>query len=388
MTDLEIATVCPEVPQSTTCGAFAARQVLFIDGRDVSRHTVLSYRVRIGAATFRMAGIATVGTEPEFRMRGYARRVLQHSLRWMDTGGYEIAMLFGIPNFYTKVGFTTCIRETGYTIATGHAAAAAKADRVRAYRAGDLPQVRSLHRAANATLAATAVRDDDAWRRVTDAVGKNTIVLDRARGIAGYAAIGGGNWYADMTARNNQNKLIVPELACADWAAADGLLAELGSRARGAGKEEIMFLVPPVGPFAEACFERGGRLFEYITPNGGGMGRIIDLNRFCRRLAPELHRRLQASPLAAERIVLPITTDLGGMIIAADSGRLRVEAADLPPRGCIRIPQPVLTKLAFGYDEPDKLLAREGVRLKAAQRLLLCTIFPRRQPYFWALDRF
>jgi len=146
--------------------------------------------------------------------------------------------------------------------------------------------------------------------------------------------------------------------------------------------------VPPVGPFAEACFERGGRLFEYITPNGGGMGRIIDLNRFCRRLAPELHRRLQASPLAAERIVLPITTDLGGMIIAADSGRLRVEAADLPPRGCIRIPQPVLTKLAFGYDEPDKLLAREGVRLKAAQRLLLCTIFPRRQPYFWALDRF
>ena len=388
MTDLEIATICPETRQKTTCGAYAARQVFLIDGRDVSRHTVWSYRVRIGAATFRMAGIAGVGTEPEFRMRGYARRVLQHSLQWMKAGGYDLAMLFGIPNFYTKVGFTACIRETGCTISTGNAAAAAKADRVRAYRPSDLPQVRALHHAANAALAAIALRDADAWMRVTDSAGKNTIVVERGRRIAGYAAAGGGNWYADMMARNNPSKLIVPELACTDWAAADSLLAELGRRAREAGNDEIMFLVPATGPFMESCFERGGRSFEYITPNGGGMARIIDFARFCRHIAPELRRRLQASTLPATRVVLPIMTELGGMIIVAGSGNLRVEAADALPSGCINIPQPVLTKLAFGYDEPDRLLARSGVWLKPAQRQLLCTIFPRRRPYFWALDRF
>jgi len=388
MMDPEIATIQPETRPATTCGAVAARQVLFIDGRDVSRHVVRSYRVRIGAATLRMAGIGDVGTEPAFRLRGYASRVLQHSLRWMKAEGYDISMLFGIPNFYNRLGFSTCIPDTGYTITTNNAGAAPRTGTVRAFRPGDLPRVRSLHRAINSVLAGVAVRDDDAWRRVTDADGRSVIVAEGSLGIAGYAAIGGGHWYADMTARNNPNKLIVLEAVCADWAAADSLLSELGSRAREAGKEEIMLLVPAIGRFAEACFERGGRMFEFIVPDGGGMARIIDLASFSRNLEPELQRRLRASPLAGKRIVLPIATELGGMVIEANSGTLQVEATGAAPRGCVSISQSLLTRLAFGYDEPDRLLERSGVRLKPAQRELLCTIFPRRRPYFWALDRF
>ena len=52
------------------------------------------------------------------------------------------------------------------------------------------------------------------------------------------------------------------------------------------------------------------------------------------------------------------------------------------------MPQAVLVKLVFGYDHPERILARAGLRPRRAERQLICTLFPRRQPYFRALDRF
>ena len=384
----EIVTEYPGATPSSCWNVIGAKHVLYIGGRDASRHTVVNYRVRIGAAAFRMAGIAGVGTESEFRMKGYARRVLEHSLAWMDARGYDISMLFGIPNLYTKFGFATCIRETGFTISLAHAAAVRGTLAVRPGRPADLPEIMKLHREANKLLAGVADRDAAAWGRVMAAVAANCVVAPATGRIGGYAFIGGGNWYADMLVRNNEKQLIVPEVICRDAPAADALISFLGTRARGDDKADVLCACPAVGTFAETCFERGGRRFEYITPNGGGMARIVNLRSFCRRITPELSRTLAASNLANASIALHLATDAGGLIIAAASGRLHAEPAALPPRGTIIMPQAVLVKLVFGYDHPERILARAGLRLRRAERQFICTLFPRRQPYFWALDRF
>ena len=389
MDTIEVRTEYPKTPPTASCWAFTeARHVLYLDGRDVSRQSTMSYTVRIGAAAYRMAGVAGVGTEPEFRRRGYARRVLDHSLQWMNARGYDISMLFGIPDFYNKAGYVTSVPETGLTITIGHAAAVARKCDVRAYKAADLPEMKKLHRAINKLLASPADRDAAAWGRLMQPVAKNTIVTLAAGKPTGYAIIGGGNWFADMTVRNNDKLLVVPEIVCNDPASADSLLHYLGGRARREGKPEIMCLAPPVGVFSDTCFERGGRRYAYINPNGGGMARIINLKHFCHRLTRELRFRLQASPLAGASICVHLATELGGIIIAADSGLVSADAAPLPARGAVRMPQGVLTRLLFGYDDPEQTLARAGIRMKEPQRQLLCTLFPRRVPYFWPLDRF
>src|SRR5690242_20576154 len=83
------------------------RAALRIDGHAVSGLWVVPFTLRIGAATVRMDGIAGVGTETEHRRRGYSRRVLEATVRWMQQGDAPLSMLYGIPDFYPKFGYAT-----------------------------------------------------------------------------------------------------------------------------------------------------------------------------------------------------------------------------------------------------------------------------------------
>lgn len=83
----------------------STRVELWNDGRSVSRCWIVSLRIRIGEAVVRMDGIGGVGTEPESRNQGYARRVLQAAIRRMSAGDAALTMLYGISNFYERFGY-------------------------------------------------------------------------------------------------------------------------------------------------------------------------------------------------------------------------------------------------------------------------------------------
>ena len=59
-----------------------------------------------------MGGIAGVDTNEEHRNKGYSRRVMEDCTAFMTENGFDVAMLFGIPNFYPKFGYATVIPET------------------------------------------------------------------------------------------------------------------------------------------------------------------------------------------------------------------------------------------------------------------------------------
>src|SRR4051812_4946843 len=81
--------------------------LLQFDGRQVSRVVIVPMLMRIGAAVVRMDGIGGVGTEEEFRNRGYSRRVMEHCVEIMRSGDGAISTLYGIEDFYPKFGYTT-----------------------------------------------------------------------------------------------------------------------------------------------------------------------------------------------------------------------------------------------------------------------------------------
>ena len=60
--------------------------LLQLHGRQVSRVVIVPMLMRIGAAVVRMDGIGGVGTEEEFRNRGYSRRVMETAVQQMRAG--------------------------------------------------------------------------------------------------------------------------------------------------------------------------------------------------------------------------------------------------------------------------------------------------------------
>ena len=62
---------------SSTIPAARRDVLLQLDGRQVSRVVIVPMLMRVGAAVVRMDGIGGVGTEEEFRNRGYSRRVME-----------------------------------------------------------------------------------------------------------------------------------------------------------------------------------------------------------------------------------------------------------------------------------------------------------------------
>ncbi len=70
------------------------------------------YQMKYGASLLRMGGIGGVGTGEAYRHQGFARRIMDESKAWMSNQDFDVAMLFGIRNFYHKFGYATVLPET------------------------------------------------------------------------------------------------------------------------------------------------------------------------------------------------------------------------------------------------------------------------------------
>ncbi len=82
-----------------------ARALWAADGSPVAMVRVCDRTMRLGAALVRVAGIGDVCTLPTLRKRGLLRTLFTHVNQFMRDEGYDLSLLFGIPNFYTKFGF-------------------------------------------------------------------------------------------------------------------------------------------------------------------------------------------------------------------------------------------------------------------------------------------
>src|SRR6266536_3592169 len=132
---------------------YSTREML-IDGQVVCWLTLIDYAMRIGSARVRMAGIAGVETKSEHRMKGYMRVLFQDTLEYMRNEGFDVSMLFGIPSFYPKFGYATCMALYKVMVKTRNAELAkglARPVQARPIAPADLPAVAELYNRANAS---------------------------------------------------------------------------------------------------------------------------------------------------------------------------------------------------------------------------------------------
>ena len=161
--------------------------------------------MRFGSAQLKLGGIDGVGTREEHRNKGYSRQVMEHTIAFMNENGYDVSMLFGIPNFYHKFGYATAIPETYVEFDTKDVPAVAPTYQVRRFQTEDTPKVVELYSTNNAERTGTPLRTGIGWKEFTRRGGilpDPYVVLNEAGEVIGYFVCNGDNTKKDMIAQN------------------------------------------------------------------------------------------------------------------------------------------------------------------------------------------
>lgn len=351
---------------------------LLLDGEPVSGLLVLPRRMRIGRSVLPMGGIGGVGTRKEFRLRGYAKRCLLEAIDFMRESGHVVSVLFGIPNFYQKVGFAVWSTEAELKVPTRRAEKADGPGRARRMTPADAPAVRRLYAADSACLSGSIVRPRT-WKGFEMAV-------DWGSGPEPYVIEQGGRVQAYAVLQKQPDAVTVAELGAAHPRFFGSLARLLGRIAVRRRCEHVSFRLPPEHPFIDYCGRHSGELTLRFGHDGGAMARILDQPELLRRIAPELEARVLHSPLRDWRGIVAFQTDLGRGLLDIRPGRVRPVDAGRPTT-TVKLPQWALLQGMLGYRGLEDLeLDRTAV--VRGPRDILPVLLPRSAPYMWRPDRF
>jgi predicted acetyltransferase len=381
------------------------REMWIDDETNVAHLYVIDLPMRIGDAVIRMAGIGDVYTEREHRMKGYMRYLYEDTLTYMTEQGYDVSMLFGIPDFYTKFGYAVCLPQVTFTIKTRDAEAAEAeidAGSPRPIESRDMEAVLALYASENAGRTGTLVRDPERFTEFE----KGTYWGVRAETSLWEDASGSLLGYAVWDKRPTEVKVAEVEA----WGAAlfPAILRAMAAQAVEKRCEEITFHLPPDHAFSEFA-QRFGISWKITYPRtSDGMMRIMNQRSLFEKLLPVLGVRLAARPSVIPPDSLAFETELGVTTLVFDGSKVTL-GNEIEAAAGLALSQDKLIQLLMGYRSARDLLSAEGVRVRggsptsvlplggremgasvagAMSLPALEVLFPKGVPFVWAPDHF
>lgn len=379
----------------------STRVELFVEGRSVSRCWIVSQQIRLGRAVVRMDGIGGVGTEPAFRNRGYARRVLSAAIRAMEAGDAGLSMLYGIPNFYENFGYAQAGPEYLIEVEPSSGSGTPKRWTARPATMADFEEIRRLYDLAIEDAIGAAVRKPNcyAWRRLQEQlqhgdVQECVLAISPSGEARGYARRAEGYWAADVLGRDNPGWRVVGEVISLDGEAARVLIDKGLARVAPldpARHRGWLIAAPHDSAVATAAEWMGHRLRRDEKASGGSMARLLDAYRLLRDAAPELARRLSVSGCRLRRPLIVATPSAQVELSQEEAGlsvRPCANAAGGIARDVWTVSGQELVRAVLGEAVPDDVcrLQRTGLTQEAAEALR--AMFPRRCSHMYLPDRY
>ncbi|MEJ5308393.1 MAG: GNAT family N-acetyltransferase [Anaerolineae bacterium] len=371
----------------------AHKREMWIEGEEkpVCNLWVIDFTMRVGTTVVRMAGIGGVHTEREHRMKGYMRHLFEDTVHYMIAEGYDISMLFGIENFYTKFGYAAGLASFECKVKTRDAEVAGEQAGgtyiTRPIGEADMPAVLDLYNANNAMRVCSVVRAPEDFTKFEKGTWygtrPDTQLWEDANGkLLAYAV-----WdhfdkavkVAEVEVRDDA------ALPCNDLFPA--LLSFFAAQAVEKRCEDVQLFIPPDHPFAEYVQRFGAEWMVTYPRYGSGMLRLLNQQPFFEKLAPELERRLALAHSAGYTGTLTFQTDLGTLALIINRGSIAVtgKASD----GLrLELSQDKLTQLVIGYRSARDVLNDPQVTAHGDVLPLLNALFPQGQPYIWVADHF
>ena len=288
----------------------------------VSRLGLVALELRFGATALPVEGFEGVSTPPEHRRRGYMARLLRRSLA-SARQRVSVVCLFGIDDFYPRYGFVTCVADSELRILLDNARrlGGAVEGAVRSGGPADLPAMRALYNQVHGSRPWTVARSPT-WDRVPREgewqPGSEVHLAERGGTLQGYVVLRSGlfGW--------RSRGFELREIVACDTATAALLLAYALDRARQLNYDRITVHEPPDSAVAQVARSVGCEQVNRYWASGGGMGRIVDRERFVDAIAAELARRAHAAGVAESAAAPALAALRDGTLVPDDGDLLRL----------------------------------------------------------------
>lgn len=356
------------------------RVELLLGKEPVSWLFINDLEVKVGSVYLRMGGIGGVETLEGYRMRGYSRKVIEYSIGYMTERGYEMSMLFGIPDYYVKWGYASTLASYKITMPLRNAERARAGLNPRPMSGDDLGRVIEIYELSNADRTGPLKRRKGEWpgfrKGSTWGMPAEGVVFEDGSGkVVAYCSM--DRW--PRVAR-------VTEVGAEDVPLYEHVLRYACDVALRKRATELEIYAPFDHPFAELCRSLGCTVSIDYPYASDGMGRVIDVKHTFESLLPELEDRLRGARVDRLPSGISIETDIGCVSLEiSDSG---LSLSEHKSANRVELPQWALMQLILGYRSPRSVLADGSVKHEGRVREALEALFKEGHPYIWHTDRF
>ncbi len=358
-------------------------RVVVVNDRVVSTLRVWERRIRIGASLVTMGGIGGVCTHPKYRGVGYASALMQQTIAYLKTTGYDLGVLFTIipEEFYHKFGWTT-FPLNGFTIALDSATLDEKLSdwQIRDFNLEtDLDAVASIHDIANRQQSGTLSRTRAYWDMEPSRIRGifPTVVAHQDGNIGGYL-----NYQIDgkcAEGREVGHLSDNPDVL-------DALVHYLLQGCEAAQVKEIKGMFSPQHPFVQRLIATANSEISFITDTAM-MLYVVCLLVLLRRLVVEWESQIAASEESFPQIAVkfPIINNQQAVLRYNGNDTIQI-VEDASDAVSLDISEEDFWQLLFGAIGWDQV--NSDVSVSAEVSAFLGALFPKRDVIFWYPDRY
>ncbi len=352
-------------------------RLLLVDGEIASALQIFTHTVRLGEARLKMGGFGCVTTAEPFRHKGYSARLMSDSMRFMLSKGYHVSTLFGIADFYHRWGFAFTLPEYASVIDVREACEAPPCSpyKLRQAKPGDIPAMQRLHNQNDGDTACSIIRASahfsyrwERWKAaqvITNMQGKPTAYfLAAARGA----------------------EYCVDEVGAADPDSANAILHACAKLAQAEFASRIRFMAPPSHPFIKQLLQLRSDHEMRVYRNSNGMMAVVNFDETFECLIPEWESLLSRAAAAQTCAEFTLIVDRKSYRIRAHHGA--IDVARVAGANKISLSALEFVQLLAGYRHAEEVLSTKRRVLSEQSRLLFETLFIKRSPYVWGMDRF
>ncbi len=351
-----------------------ASRIGILDGKIVTHCGIWEYRLRIGEAVVRFAGVGGIATDGDYLKRGLMSRTIPACLADLPAAGYPASFLFGIENYYHKFGYVAAWPAQKWSVQGTDLPDIPPSFLMEEIRE-DWTGLSDLYNRENRGRTGTAVRPTFRTNRWPE------------RWI-GYRWSLGGRTSGYLVVEDEEDTLEVIDTA----GQPEEILTALSHLARSRCKRRVVLEgIPYDGAVARALRRNNAELSLSYRRSGGAMARIEGLNALFRELLPELSARIAASPFRNRDLALRLVLERDreaeqSVVLLSHAGRMEIgDAVEIG--GTLRGGN-ALVRLVLGSDEPDEIVRESEIGLEGAARFLAPVLFPNRRPLLARWDRF
>jgi predicted acetyltransferase len=347
-----------------------------LKGEIVGALRVTTDTIRLGEARLRMGGFGWVATSGRHRNLGVARAMMSDTLTHMRSRKMHVSMLFGIPNFYHRFGFTTTLANYKTTLnAADFPAPRQGTFKLRPVKPGDIRTMQRMHEQADPDTACSIIRCGGHFQyRWDEWMPAQTVLAPDGRMLGYFLPRAGGE------------RLEIDECGVLNRRCCSTLLDAMLGYARENLLREIEVHAPPHHPFVEYLLQFKSKHAMELTYGEGGMMAVLHLGETLESMAPEWEFQLAQSALRDAHVEATLVIDRVPYRVLAHHGAVSV--SQQPGKNKFGLSMEELTHLLTGYRHIDEVLAARHRILSQESRVLLAAIFPKRTPYVWKMDRF